>query len=114
MPRSGPLRVRSICDSCAPITSVDASVEPPSTTIYSLSEKPCAITLQIVSSSPAALFKLIVMIVKSGSDRAIEVPARALSPDNLERRSRYSDLARDLSCILQERRKVEGSQITWN
>src|SRR6476646_7899882 len=106
--------MRSISDACVPITSGDASVEPPSTTIYSLSEKPCAVTLRIVSSNPAALSKLIVTIVKSGSDRAIKGPARALPSDNHKRCGCHCDLTCDLGCVLQELPKIERSEITRN
>src|SRR4029077_16519114 len=106
--------MRSISDACVPITSGEASVEPPSTTIYSLSEKPCAVTLRIVSSNPAALSKLIVTIVKSGSDRAIKGPARALPSDNHKRCGCQRDLTCDRGRRCHECLKVERSQISRN
>src|SRR5258705_2569886 len=106
--------MRSICDAYVPITSRDESVEPPSTTIYSLAEKPCAVTLRMVSSNPAALLKLIVTIVKSGSDGAIEARARAL-PSNNDKRcgcQRYLTCDRGRRCY--ECLKVKRSQISRN
>src|SRR5882757_9726864 len=106
--------MRSISAACVPITSGDASVEPPSMTMYSLLEKPCAVTLRIVSSNPAALSKLIVTMVKSGSDRAIKGSARALPSDNHKRCGCHRHLTCDLGCVLQELPKIEWSEITRN
>src|SRR5678815_2362199 len=109
MPRSGSLRMVSIFDACVPIRASDASVEPPSTTIYSLAEKLCSVTLRMVLSNPAALLKL---IVKSGSDRAIKAPARTLPPDYDKRRGCQRNLAHDLARVSQELLKVKRSQIS--
>src|ERR1700730_1170412 len=106
MPRSGSLRTISWFDACVPIRASDASVEPPSTTIYSLGEKSCSITLRMVLSNPAALLKLIVTIVKSGFDRAIKAPARTLPPDHYKRRGCQRDLACDLARVSHELLKV--------
>src|SRR5258705_10932046 len=106
--------MRSIWDACAPITSGDASVEPPSTIIYSLAEKSCAATLRMVLSNPAALLKLIVTIVKSGSDRAMEAPARTLPPNHDKRCGRDRHLTCDLASVSQELAKIERSQISRN
>src|SRR5437870_5526583 len=99
MPRSGWLRMQSIFVAYVPITASDSSVEPPSTTMYSLDEKLCSSTLRMVLSNPTALLKLIVTTVKSGSDRAIKAPARTLSPDHNERCGCQRDLAGDLARI---------------
>src|SRR5437762_1535945 len=114
MPRSGSLRTISILDACAPIRASDASVEPPSTTIYSLEEKLCSPTLRMVLSNPTALLKLIVTIVKSGSSRAITAPARALPSDDDERGGCQRDLTCDRGRRCHELLKVERSQISRN
>src|SRR6266550_6437134 len=106
--------MQSIFDACVPITSSDVSVEPPSTMIYSLEDKLCSVTLRMVLSNPAALLKLIVTIVKSGSGRAIKAPARTLPPDHYERCSCQRNLACDLARVSQELLKVERSQISRN
>src|SRR3954470_647053 len=114
MPRSGSLTTRSMADAYVRKTSGEASVEAPSTTMYSFAEKPCETTLAIVLSRPAALLKLIVTIVKSGSIRAIQAPARALPPDDDERRRRHRYLAGDLGGVAQELREIERQKISWH
>src|SRR6266576_6463001 len=99
MPRSGSLRMISIFDAYVSIRASDSSVEPPSTTIYSLEEKLCSVTLRMVLSNPTALLKLIVTTVKSGSGRAIKAAARTLPPDHDEGCGCQRNLACDLARV---------------